>query len=374
MFTRERFGPYVERLRAEIVKLSVLIAITAAAFVGIRALSASVTEVRLKDAAEWYARGQAALAGGDVATAIQDFRHAVDRRRGHKAYSLALADALAMGDQAAAAERILLSLRQISPEDPDINLDLARLAADRGDLARSVRYYQSALYAPSPPGGGPRAVRLELIQLLLKHGEAGRALSELIAATDDAGDDPAMQVRLATLVLEAGDVPRALAGFRRALTLDPGNVAAAAGAGTAAFRIGDYETAERYLASVPDRPDLADMRTTAALVRSRDPLADRIRASERRRRLAANITYVRMRLVECTAGLPAPDPSFSGVRQTIEGIEARLKRGGSDPDLVDDGVAVVFRAEGVLGRHCGPATPLDRALVIIGERHGGNEA
>jgi hypothetical protein len=40
-------------------------------------------------------------------------------------------------------------------------------------------------------------------------------------------------------------------------------------------------------------------------------------------------------------------------------------------DLVDDGVDLVYRIERAMEQSCGiPAAPLDRALLLIGRRHG----
>jgi len=376
MPARAPFTLYVDRLRSEIVKVAVLIAITAVAFAGTRLLATRVIGVNLQDAAAWHVLGRQAMGSKDVDAAIEAFRHAVSKDRDNRVYSLALADALALDNQPVAAERVLLSLRLTAPEDPDINLNLARLAAGRGDVPMALRYYQSALYAPPTTQDGPRQIRLELTEFLLRNGENERALAELIAAVDDLGDEPTARVRVATLLLQAGDAARALEQFQHVLSLDESNTEAAAGAGTAAFRLGDYLAAAQYLRSGPDTPALVEMRTTAELVLSRDPLAARIRASERRRRLASNIGYVSMRIGECAAAQSplGQDPGLPAVRKTLQTIETRLKRAPNDQDVIDDGIAAVDRAERFLGTRCGARTPLDRALVIIAERHGSGEA
>jgi tetratricopeptide (TPR) repeat protein len=372
MSIRGSLAPYLDRNRAEIAKLVILAVATILAFAVTRTFANRTIEIGLEDAAEWHARGQDALGAGKIDEAVEAFRRALSKDRNDRTYGLALAEALAMSAQPNQALPILLSLRERAPEDPDVNLELGRLAARNDDMAGAVRYYQSALYAPPRNADGPRTIRLELIQLLLQYDENERALSELIAAADDAGDDPVERILLANLTLQAGDAERALEQFQQVLTIDADSAEASSGAGTAAFRLGDFTAAARYLRAAPDTPEMTAMRATAELVLSRDPLAARIRASERRRRLTANLAHVRMRLEGCMVDSDPPNPEFASVANAIEGIERRLRQSGADQDLVDDGIAAVYGAERFLEPpRCGPLLPIDRALLIIAERHGG---
>jgi tetratricopeptide (TPR) repeat protein len=132
----------------EIVKLVLLIGIAVAAFFVTRAIAANNREMSLRDAAEWYRRGLGQLDAGHADDAIDSFRRATVKHRDEKRYALALARALASTRQYEAARRALLALREAAPEDPDINLQLARLAADRQDVTEAIRYYHHALYAP----------------------------------------------------------------------------------------------------------------------------------------------------------------------------------------------------------------------------------
>jgi tetratricopeptide (TPR) repeat protein len=373
MPTRGPLARYVDRVRIEIVKLVVLVVITASAFAVTRTFATRTIEVGLEDAATWHTRGQQALATGDVDTAVEAFRRAVSKDRSNRTYGLALADALAKSDQPAQAQPILLSLRETAPEDPDINLELGRLAAASGEMATAVRYYQSALYAPPRSEDGPRQIRLELIQLLLKYGENERALSELIAAVGDLGDVPGRRVLVANLMLQAGDPQRALEQFQQELAVNAQDPEAAVGAGTAAFRLGDFAAATRYLRQAPDTPEVTDMRSTAELVLASDPMATRIRGSERRRRLLANLAHVGKRIEDCSGRLETPDPALADLSKLLADVESRARRFQNDQDVIDDGIAAVFRGEQFLELRCGPLAPLDRALLIIGERRNGGE-
>lgn len=346
-----------ERVRRDGAKLSLLIALTLVAFFATRAAAEHSRTVAMRDAAEWYARGRRAAAAHDGAAALDAFRRAQLKDRGNIDYSLALAQALAVDHQDSAAERLLLALRESAPERPDINLALARLAAARGDVAPAARYYRNALYAAWADPDGPRRVRLELIRFLLAHDDRQRATAELIAARAMPPDSAAAHLELATLFVRADDPSAALEEFRRTLDLDPGNDAARAGAGEAAFALGDYATARRFLRTVTTLTAPArEKAEIATLVLGRDPLEPRLGAAERRRRLAADLADVQQRAAAC-----APAAALEGVPK----MPARL-----DQDAIEDALSAIWRIESAVIRECGPAAALDHALVVIAQRHG----
>jgi tetratricopeptide (TPR) repeat protein len=174
-------------------------------------------------------------------------------------------------------------------------------------------------------------------------------------------------------MLQGGDADRALDLFQRVLATSPTHAEASAGAGAAAFRLGDFAAAARYLRRAPEQPEFADLRATAEFVLSRDPRAPRIRASERRRRLTANLVYARMQLEECAASAQIENVDLRAVQAALDDIERRLKRAPNDQDVVDDGIGATYRAGRPIGMLCAASSPLDRALVIIGERQGAAE-
>src|SRR3954447_21094782 len=136
------------------VQLILLVTVAVAAFFVTRAIAASNRAMELRDAAEWFRRGQEQMAHGTAGDAIVSFRRATARNRREKRYVLALASALAHERQYDAARSALLALRESSSEDPDVNLQLARLSAARQDVSEAVRYYHDTLYAPWPPDRG----------------------------------------------------------------------------------------------------------------------------------------------------------------------------------------------------------------------------
>ncbi len=362
-------------VRREIVLLVLLSAAATIAFFLTRAVAADNRETRLRDAETWAASADAALSDGRLSEAIDALRHATALDRANQVYGLTLARTLASDGQADAAQQVLIGLRDRAPEDPSVNLQLARLAASGNDLQSAVRYYQNALYGywPDDEEARRREIRSELVRMLLAHHEDSRALSELLLLSANLPDEPQAQIEAGRLFLDVGDPGRALDRFTRALALDPKNGDATAGAGEAAFALGDYTHARDYLADAPaDIARVSELRTIVDLVLSSDPLAARISSSVRQRRVIAMFEQAAGRLDTCLTG-PVPDPEplralkteADAFRATIE--EGTLRR---SPDAVDTGFELAYRVEQATQAGCGPAEPLDQAILLVGRRHG----
>lgn len=357
-------------IHREILQLIVLLIVAGGGFFVTRAVAANNRNMRLRDAAEWYRQGELAVAAGRLDDAIDAFRRATGRRRGDQRYVLALARALALRHDDDAARSTLLTVRAAAPENPEVNLDLARLAAAHQDVTEALRFYRSAIYAPWPleQSDARRRVRVELIEFLVTHDQTSRALSELLALSADIPDDAPHHLEVAPLFARARDQGHALDQFQRALRLAPGNHDALVGAGEAAFQLGQYSVARRYLRRAsPAAADVSRTREIVELLFSRDPLEPRITASERRKRLVVNFTYATERLGACLTKRGADE---AGLQSAAQEFERRLKSASHNQDTSEAGVELIDRIVRHVVQTCGEPTALDEALILIGRRHG----
>jgi tetratricopeptide (TPR) repeat protein len=365
-------------LRRQVLQLSALILVAIAAFFVTRSLAASNREMRLADGAAWYGRGQRDLAAGNVKAAVDAFRRATVGSRTDTRYVLALAHALALDGQDDAARRVLLGLRETAPENIDINLALARLAARDGDVTTAARYYHNALYVPWPDDqtATRRAVRSELADFLLAHGRTAPALSELLVLASNLPADPALHRDVARRFAAAGDNRHALDEFEHALRAAPDDDESLAGAGQAALALGDYARARRYLDRAPDRiAGVVDARQLVTHVIDDDPLAARIGGTARANRLRTSLTYAADRLRACLATGPAAATDADRALDADARQFETAHRGSTaeNEDAAEAGVDLASRIVTAATRLCPPATPRDRALVLIAQRHGDSD-
>ena len=359
-------------IHREIPQIGVLIAIAIVAFLVTRAVAANNREMTFRDAEAWYERGQRLMSAGRLEDAISSLRRASVRNRYERKYALALANALERNHDTEAARAALLTLREASPEDAEVNVALARLAAERQDVTEALRFYHNALYAPWPSDSARerREARFELIDFLLQHKQEGRALSELLAIAADLPDEPAVHVRVGQLFARAGDSRQALNQYEQALRLAPADTNALAGAGTTAFALGDYLQARNYLRRAPGNlDDVARTQETVDLVLANDPLASRIGSAERRRRLAASLDYADERLKGCEQVGAEPN-STATFQEEIANLHEQLKASAViDQDSIESGVDLFGRIEQHLAKTCPPLTTQDQALALIARSH-----
>lgn len=368
---------YPRLVQREVILLVLLALIASAAFVFTREVARRERADSLADAAAWFAIGERELNEGRAAAAVSSLRQATSRHRDNRQYILTLARALAADGHPDEARKALLGLREVVPDDPDVSIALARLAAARQDVTEAQRFYQNALYGiwATDREDERRRLRIELIGMLLQHDERGRALSEVVAlSTNLPGAAPAL-TEAGQLFLAAGDPSRALDQFTRALQLAPADSEALAGAGEAAFARGDYAVARRYFSRVASLPEpLAELAAVAGAVLDQDPLGARLTLAARRARLQTAMSRAGTRIDQCVAANASAADTLAPLRAELDrlapSIQLRVLR--DQPELIDQGVDLVYRAELAAADACGaPRDPADRALLLIGERHQG---
>jgi hypothetical protein len=362
----EHAGQLRSIVRRETIRLVVLSACAVLGFIGTRLLADSADHRERQDAAAWHERGQQLLPS-EPARAATAFRRAVMKDRSEARYVLSLAGALARAGNMESAERALHGLREFSPEAFDVNLALARLYRDTANSAAARRYYHHAIYAPEVNLDRARAVRLELVRMLIAHDEKARAQSELIAATVDVPEGRDVRLELARLFERADDLPRAADQYRRVLASHPGDIVALEGAVRTGFLLGNYREVVTYRLPKEANPEVSELRDVARQVMSRDPLASRLAAAERRQRLLMAIGYMEERWQACaplsTSGAEYPTGLTAARRR------ARAPSIGRDAGALEAIVAVLDNLRAQIEPRCGPPTATDRAIEIIARQH-----
>lgn len=378
---RERVVFYRYFLRQRPAMLALLSALAVLSFLIVAGLSKAHQEQRESLGDRWFGRGVADLSAKRYDAAVTDFRAALLYAPDNYAYQLNLAEALIGMKRTGQAAAYLLNLWDRQPQDGLVNLELARIATQTGQTAQAIRYFNDAVYAvwPADQEINRRQARLELIELLLGTNAKAQAQAELIALEENAGSDPALQQQIGDLFLRADDPEQALAGYRALLKAEPHNAVALAGAGNAAFQLGRYALAQRYLqAAVSANPldaQSADRLETAEMVLRMDPFQRQISVAERNRLVVDAFATAGRKLNNCAAkNAPASNAqaglgdAWTGMRLKV--TERALQR---NPDQVESAMDLVFRIERETSTACGPPTGADLALLLISKLHEGNQ-
>jgi tetratricopeptide (TPR) repeat protein len=356
-------------VRRETVRLVVLTAIAGAVFLGTRLLAERAEQQELEDAQRWHQRGVELLPSSPERAAVA-FRRAVIRHRGERRYVLALAEALAGAGTPDAAVRALQGLREFSPEDAEVNLALARLYRNQEEFGQALRFYHHAIYAPDSTPERAREVRLELVHMLLDAGDSTRAESELIALTIDLPDAPDVRVALARLFERAGSHTRAAAQYQRVLKAAPRNLGALEGAVRTAFTLGNYREVLGYRLPDEAADNVRELGTIAREIVARDPLAARLSAAERRRRLLGNILYLEQRWVACGDAAKRERPQDFPAELVALRTTVRPASIGRDVEALEQAVAAIDGLRSQIEKRCHVRTATDHALEIIARSHG----
>lgn len=369
-------------LNHEVVLLVALSIVAFGVFVFTRRMAAREQQMEARIATMWYERGERLIASGQIEPAIQAFRRATANRRDNQKYVLALANALSADNHDSEAQQLLLQLRESDPENAEINISLARLAAKRGETDGAVHYYQNALYGRwtgNQVEERRRQLRKELIGFLLQHQQHQLASSELLILEAGLPNDAASHIEVAKLFLEAGDARRALKNYSAAVQLDHHNLDALRGAGETSFQLGDYTQAVGYLKAEleldPGSQESQKRLAIAEMVLEEDPLAAHLTAQERQRRLLADFQRSLQRLENCLG--QTADGKTSAELQSLKAealamqpkLSSNLQR--PDFDTVRSGAGLIFRMEEAAVASCGELPVEDEALLLIGREHKG---
>jgi tetratricopeptide (TPR) repeat protein len=354
-------------------------------FLGVSRLVNRFQEQQKALARHLYEQGLAEQRAGEPELALEHFRSALTYSRDNFEYQLSLARVLRDSGRTDEAETYLISLWERAPQNGAVNLALGRLAARQKNLDKIIQYYHNAIYGvwDSEPEQNRLNVWFELVEVLLRLNARPQAQAELIALSANLPPRPEPLLRAADLFGQAQDYDQALAGYRRVLHLDHVNPSAAAGAGGAAFKLGRYRTATRYLeAATRDNPhdaQTAQMLQICNLILQQDPFTRGISMDERNRRIHAVFDEAGQRLDSCmnskerkpsSPGQVDPLPSLKAQWTQMKRRLIRLGRKG-ESGLPDEVMDLVLQIEQQTAS-CG-ATPQDQVLLLLAQNRAGVE-
>lgn len=381
MIKPPKLPDFSQYLRREPVMLAVLSGLAIILILAVSGLSRIFYAQQDALATRWSSRGTADLNAGNYRAAVTEFRAALRYARGDYAYQLSLAQALVGLKRTDEAHAYLINLWGRQPENALANLELARIAASKGETAQALRYYHNAIYATWPDNQETesRRARLELIHYLLGINAETQAQAQLIALEATIGDNPSQQAQLGRLFLVAHDENHALEAFRRSLRLKHNNPEALAGAGEAAFQLGLYPTARRYLESAvavsPGDTKSAALLRTTGFVLQMDPFRPQIPVARRNRIVVAAFAAAGRRLSACAAsGAAGPPSGLENLDQQWEDLKPHITDYGlrRNPDLANTAMTLVFNIEQKATTLCKAPSETDQALLLIAKLHEEN--
>ncbi len=326
-------------------------------------------------AAAWYRQGELDLAANRLPQAVDDYRAALAYSHDNPAYRLRLAQVLERWGQLDAASADLHRLWEDQPANSVVNLELARLAARRGEGTDAIRYYNNAIYGawPTDEAARRRETQLEFIDYLMKRGRMADAQAGLIALAADAPSDVNLRIELGDRLAQTGDLRAALQQFREALAIAPHSAEALTRAGTAAFRLGDLVAAERYLraatregATTPAAVNLLNIAHTALAL---DPFQRGLTSEERVRRVRRAFDQATRSFGACVTPMPADAPRVAqaaALHARVAALSPMLRTSDArDAQLQQDAMDLVFDLEDFVGAQCGALGPEDAALHAL---------
>ena len=373
---------FSDYLRHEPVTLALLSLGAIIFFLAVTGLSTAFFAQQDALAKRWSMRGVADLNAGHYDAAIPEFRTALLYSRDDFNFRLGLAQALIGQRHTSEADNYLITLRTEHPENGLVNLELARIAAQRGDTEQALRFYHTAIYAswPGDEEKQAREARFELVEYLLKINSKTQAESELISLAAFVGDDAAQQVRLGSIFMSLGDNEHALTAFRRTLAINPHDPAALVGAGNAAFALARYQLAVHYLQGPVASKAMSSVSNehlkTAALVLQLDPFQPQLHVAQKYRKVVADFAAVGERMKTCpvAASYASPENPKQDLQDAWNNLKPRVTESSlrRDPDLVEVAMNLVFAVERQANEWCGKPTPTDSALLLISKLREGS--
>lgn len=354
-----------------------LVALTVVLFGLTLLLFHSFTAHRDALARRWAERGTQNMRDGRPEQAITALRTALTYAPDDRGYELLFAQALGEAGRTDESYAYFMTLWEGQPGSGFINLELARLAAKRGDRTSAIEFYRASIYGTWEGDGVVRRsqVRLELARYLIDARQLDPARMELLIAAGNSPETAEFDRTIADLLSEAQDDADASKYYRKAVAAAPRDFATLASAGRFAYNNGDFAGAQKLLSRAeavraerrePVDTELSPMRANAARVRELLPGSDSpSRENAGRVHLAQKIA--KKRLDACAT--PSMGENANAVIQTLtarwlgpdgtaDGAALR------DPGVQADVMRLVFDTELATAKICSAATGDDALLLF----------
>jgi tetratricopeptide (TPR) repeat protein len=368
-------------VRREVVLLLFLSVVAVAVYLGTRALANSNLALKEQIAATSYNEGERSLRQGHADDAVAAFRKAVVNDHTSRIYLLSFAKALEAAHRDNEGRELLLQVRENVPEDPEINVELARISARQRNISEALRYYHNALYGiwtGEDVDHRRQELRRELIEFLISENAKDQALAETVALAAHLPDTTAAHLELGDLFSQVDDAANALQNYSWVLRREPGNQIALWGAGEAAFKTGNYRQAKRLLNSLVEPSSKAkEMLETANLVLQSDPLEPGLPDRERMQRVKTDLEIARSRIEQCIV-LPRTDLATPPLQAALSKLMAQQQivtdaRKHPDTNFLFSFFEVIYNAESAISNSCGPVRTQDTALLLMSQKNRGLE-
>ncbi len=363
-------------LRQQPVTLALLTVLVVMFFLAVSALARIHDMQRESLGQRWAGRGVDNLHTQQFQAAVEDFRTALLYARDDAGYQLGLAQALMGLKRDDEAHAYLVNLWEREPDNGLVSLELARIAVSKDETEQALRFYHNAIFGTwsGDEDTQRRRVRLELIAYLMRIHARPQAEAELIDLAATVGDNADEQEQLGEMFASVGDYIRALDAFRASFKLKHHDAAALAGAGAAAYKMGQYVEAERYLeealAANPGDNESAEQLKMTEYVLHWDPYRQGLSQTDQNRIALAAFVAAGARLKACKT----PDAQEQEFQQQWTKLKPQMTERGLErnPDILNSAMNLVFSLEKETASTCGAQSDTDQALLLVASLHQEN--
>ena len=329
---------------------------------------------------DWFVAGEEHFQAGDTAAALTDYRNALVYSPNNTKFQFHLAEALGGAGRYDQARPYLLALLSESPGSGEVNLQLARIAAANNARADALRYYQGAIYGEwNDDANSTRwQIRRELCEYLISKGAINQAIPAALDLDENTPENDAARLKIVgQLLLQTNQWMRAQALYRSLLRSDRYDEEAIAGAGRAAFELGEFSAAIEDLNRLsPERREQADVASIldmAHRVLAMSPYLAGLSPQVKAQRVANALSIAELRAQGCARETgqslvetpPRTDLQVAYATSQTMQLNWDLRDLQKFPDRLDSAMQTAFDIENAVAQACGEPQGDNRALWLL---------